>query len=180
MKKELFETYVDRDGLMNDYWSEYLQDYVHDQDYWFAFDSYRGGCKRLISPFMNHEWFVTDEEIIHFDPKKCAFSRKNNFFEGIKFESIEQVLTAFYFVEKHSRAEYLRYEFLHTSLSDKFTDADIWYLISNVWVDCEFNCGSQYSQDCWREIFAFRNRPRELIDFLPNKEIGRASCRERV
>lgn len=170
MKNDLIEIQVNRENLMNDYWSEYLQDYEQDQDYWFAFDSYRcGSSKKLLSPFMNHHWFVSDEDMIHSNPKKCAISKRNKFFEGIKLESIGNVLSSFYFVEKHTRAEYLQNEFLHTSLSDKFTDAEIWFLISGVWVDCEFNCGSPYSQDCWREIFAFRNRPKELIDFLPSK-----------
>jgi hypothetical protein len=169
MKNDSIETHVDREKLMKDYWGEYLQDYVEDEDYWFVFDNFRDGCKRLISPFLNHDWLLSDAEMIHLDPKKCAISKRNQFFDGIKSDSIGNVLSAFYFVEKHTRAEYLRNEFLHKRHSNKFTDAEIWFLISYVWVHCEFNCGSKYSQDCWREIFAVRKRPKELIESLPQK-----------
>ena len=169
MKNDLIENQVDRDSLMDEYWSEYLHDYEFNEDYWFHYEKYNYRNKRLLSYFLNHSWFVSDEEIKIFNPIKNALSRKSKFSKDIESQSIESVKYAIFLVEKHSRAKMLNEKFLKTTNQIKFSDTDIWSVISEIWVSCEFNCSSIESADCWREIFSCRNRPDELVANLPSK-----------
>ena len=169
MEKTLIENEIDRGQLMRDYWEEYLHDYVLDENYWFSYNINQNTCKRLHSPFLNHDWFLSDEEMNLHNPKKNAIHRKNMFKKEIKSESIIDVRYAISLVEKNSRTIFLYEHFLKSGNADKFSDIDVWSVISYVWVSTEFNCGTTDGANGWREIFSHRSRPRELVQELPEK-----------
>lgn len=162
-----------------EYWEPYLNQLIPEEDYWFEDELTNMNTLKILTPFISAPYDLDVVMLRNFMFVECAISRKSDFEKLIISKDIKTVLTAFFYVEKHSRRNYLLNKFLKTELSTKFSDKKIWDLIIDIWSSSEYNCTHEIKRIYWNEIFEFRKRPISMIKKLPESfEIYRGGIKE--
>lgn len=160
-----------------DYWKPYT-DKLSENDWYLYQSSVFGREKNNIwemkSPFMNESYNCRDllknipEDKL--SPVRRALHKMNYYYENIDYKkpTISDISHVSYFVEKWIRETYLRRYLTQYDIL-RFTDEEVWELISDIWRNNEFNCETEEKREMWYEMFNLRPRPESLVSKLPEK-----------
>ncbi len=127
----------------------------------------------LKSPFLNRQFDVSEVMDSYRDeghPAWTALYRMDNYYKTIesKDSSISDICCASTYVEKWLRETYLHRYLTQYDIS-RFTDEEIWELISAIWGNNEYPCQTEEKRQYWYEIFNLRPRPESLVSGFPDK-----------
>jgi hypothetical protein len=156
------------------YWKPYTDKL--DEDEWYLYKIGASKNWNLKSPFLN-TWFDCKESYeplgSHQDkthPVKCALYKMELYFKTIesKDSDIGDISCASTHVEKWLRETYL-YRFLTQHDISRFTNEEVWELISDIWENNEFPCQSEEKREMWSELFNLRQRPESLVSDFPDE-----------
>ena len=159
---------------VTDYWKPYTDKL--DEDEWYLYQASFPSYWNLKSPFLNtqfdckesYEPLGSHQSERH--PVNGALYRMDNYYKVIELKdsTISNISCASTYVEKWLRETYLHRYLTQYDIS-RFTDEEVWKLISDIWKNNEFPCQSEEKREMWSELFTLRPRPESLVSDFPDK-----------